>query len=229
MSVPRLSSCLRILAAIALTAQLSAAATTVPPRPTKQVSAVHPADLLAQGVDGEAKIIFTVDENGKVVNPTVRSATDPAFGEAALAAIQQWEFTPATVDGVPAAKRVAQVFTFEAPIDRKLVAAAGREVFIQPDPEPLVDATALSVPLKVVEPPQAEYPFALAGSGRKGEANISFIVGTDGMAWNPTVEGKADEFTLPAIVAVLRAKWEPPTQDGAPVNVRTSLTVVVAE
>jgi TonB family protein len=59
---------------------------------------VYPAAVKSK-VAGKAVIACDVDEHGKVVNPTVSSATDPAFGAAALESVRAWRFVPAVKAG----------------------------------------------------------------------------------------------------------------------------------
>ncbi len=62
------------------------------------IDPVYPPSLKPK-VTGKAVIACEVDEHGKVVNPTVSSATDPAFGAAALEAVRTWRFVPAVKAG----------------------------------------------------------------------------------------------------------------------------------
>lgn len=48
---------------------------------------------------GSVFVIFTVDETGKVVDPKVKTSSDPVFEAAALAAIKRWKFEPAKRNG----------------------------------------------------------------------------------------------------------------------------------
>jgi protein TonB len=43
---------------------------------------------------GEVDVKFTVNANGDVVNAMVAKSSDPAFDDAALAAVRNWKFTP---------------------------------------------------------------------------------------------------------------------------------------
>jgi len=71
------------------------------PTPIKRVQPSYPAELKAARVTGEAVISFVVDANGSVKNLRVEKATEPAFGEAALAAVAAWEFEPGRKNGKP--------------------------------------------------------------------------------------------------------------------------------
>jgi RNA polymerase sigma factor (sigma-70 family) len=84
------------------------------PRPTVQVQPLYPLAMRFDGVFGEAFISFVAAADGNVVDATVASATDPAFGEAALAAVKNWKFTPGKKAGqtVNTRMQVPIVFTF---------------------------------------------------------------------------------------------------------------------
>jgi TonB family protein len=66
----------------------------------------YPARLRDAGVQGEATIDFIVMSDGSVAQPTVFAATDPRFGDAAVACVKTWKFKPAQVDGKPVAVRM---------------------------------------------------------------------------------------------------------------------------
>lgn len=85
------------------------------PRPFVGPSPEYPAKLLRAKVSGEAVIDFTINENGMVVDPAIARATDPAFGESALAAARMWRFLPRVRDGRPVATKVAMPFLFKLP------------------------------------------------------------------------------------------------------------------
>lgn len=61
---------------------------------------------------GTVYIIFIVDQRGRVENPIVQNATDPAFEKPALAAIKQWKFEPGKRNGQPVRFRMRIPITF---------------------------------------------------------------------------------------------------------------------
>jgi TonB family protein len=62
---------------------------------------VYPAELAAAGTAGGAILELIITAEGRVSRATVLRASHPEFGQAAQAAVLQWEFTPAKKDGVP--------------------------------------------------------------------------------------------------------------------------------
>jgi TonB family protein len=75
----------------------------------------YPASLKAANIKGQASVAIHIGANGAVSNPVVRSATDPAFGDAALAAVQMWRFLPTIKDDHPVETQAVVPFTFEPP------------------------------------------------------------------------------------------------------------------
>lgn len=69
------------------------------PRPLFQAKPVYPAEMRRRKADGTVFVLFVVDPEGKVVNPRVERSTDQAFEKAALDAVRQWRFEPATRNG----------------------------------------------------------------------------------------------------------------------------------
>jgi TonB family protein len=84
------------------------------PRPLVVTDPIYPAALKTK-TNGKAVIAISVDQNGKVLNPSVRSATDPAFGAVAVEAIAQWRFVPRVKDGHPVESTVEVPFDFSPP------------------------------------------------------------------------------------------------------------------
>jgi protein TonB len=61
---------------------------------------------------GSVYVLFVVDQNGRVENPTVQSASDPVFERPALAAVKQWKFEPGRRKGQPVRFRMRVPITF---------------------------------------------------------------------------------------------------------------------
>ena len=61
----------------------------------------YPPALRKQNLKGRAVISVRIGANGDVFDPVIKSATDPAFGDAALAAVKLWRFLPKVSNGYP--------------------------------------------------------------------------------------------------------------------------------
>jgi protein TonB len=68
---------------------------------------------LRKKMPAKVTVLFIVDQTGRVQNPTVQSASDPAFEAAVLQALKQWKFEPGKRGGEAVRFRMRQPFTFE--------------------------------------------------------------------------------------------------------------------
>jgi TonB family protein len=75
----------------------------------------YPPSLVAANLKGQAMVAFRIGPNGAVYNPVVKSATDPAFGDAALAAVRIWRFLPAVKDDAAVGIDVVVPVVFDSP------------------------------------------------------------------------------------------------------------------
>ena len=100
----------------ALTARSAAAAPAVQaPRPVQQVPATYPL-AAASSSPQRVELLVTVGVDGGVGEVSVASSAGPAFDAAAIAAVRQWRFTPATQGGAPVAARIRVPFVFPPPL-----------------------------------------------------------------------------------------------------------------
>ena len=80
---------------------------TRPPALVQQVEPVFPAELIDAGASGTVTLELDIGADGKVFEARVAQSAGEAFDAAALAAARQFVFTPAEIDGVPAAVRIS--------------------------------------------------------------------------------------------------------------------------
>ncbi len=87
-----------------------------PPILLKQITPNYPEYARRRGIEGFVILQFTININGRVINPSVQQANPPDhFETAALRAIKQWQFSPGRNDnGTPIPCR------FQMRIDFKL-------------------------------------------------------------------------------------------------------------
>lgn len=69
------------------------------PKALAQPMPAYPRSLLAKPIEGQAKVRFYVDEDGRVRLPEIIEATTPEFGAAAIAAVSQWRYEPPQLGG----------------------------------------------------------------------------------------------------------------------------------
>jgi protein TonB len=73
---------------------------------TKTVGPEFPESARRKGITGWVEVVFTVTPKGTVADAEVRSSSpEEVFDDAALKAVKQWRFEPATKDGQPIATR----------------------------------------------------------------------------------------------------------------------------
>lgn len=199
------------------------------PAPLDTIAPVYPDALIESGKDGVAKLTFVVNKKGLVEDPTVTETSEPEFGEAAMAAIREWRFRPATVDGKPVSKKVSIPFQFTASTENKLNAHVGRKVYSTIDAK-LVRTRDLDERPVVVERARAPYPPALAGSGLDERVAVNVTIGPDGKVYNPEVlDMDRPVFLIPALVGAAGYVFEPPMKDGKPVYSTFEMTIWVYE
>lgn len=61
---------------------------------------------------GRVKVIFIVDKNGRVINPVVKSSSDPVFEKFAIATVKKWKFEPGKRNGKPVKFRMLAPVVF---------------------------------------------------------------------------------------------------------------------
>ena len=93
---------------------VAAGALDVPPKPISRREPLPPATLPAGANDGDAVVECLIDQEGRVRLPRIKSATDDAFGYAAVQAVSAWWFEPPLVDGQPVVVRAEFPFKFVA-------------------------------------------------------------------------------------------------------------------
>ncbi len=84
------------------------------PKPFVGPTPEYPPKLKRAKTKGTAVIHFDIGPTGRVRDPVIKSATDAAFGESALAAARQWRFLPRIKGGVAVTSSVDLPFAFDA-------------------------------------------------------------------------------------------------------------------
>src|SRR5262245_47753015 len=84
------------------------------PQAIAQSAPMYPAELRRRRVEGTVSVVFLVDTEGRVTNPTVEKSTDPAFERAALEAVRRWRFEPGTRQGHKVQFKMRVPITFRA-------------------------------------------------------------------------------------------------------------------
>jgi TonB family protein len=78
-----------------------------PPKPIKTADPEYPPEARDKHLPGKDNLIVLVNEDGFPEVLQVQKESNHIFDEAALRAVSQWRFKPATKDGKPVAVIIA--------------------------------------------------------------------------------------------------------------------------
>jgi len=85
---------------------------TRPPAVERFVEAAYPPEAEAQTLEGRVLLSIDISATGEVTRAEVVEPAGHGFDEAALAAIRQFRFTPAEIDGKPSPVRITYAYDF---------------------------------------------------------------------------------------------------------------------
>ncbi|HUL53277.1 MAG TPA: TonB family protein [Opitutaceae bacterium] len=206
------------------------AADTSAVRVKERTLAVYPYELAVAGVEGEAELQFDVDPGGVARDIVVVRANEPAFGFAAKAMLEAWQFEPRIENGkaVSALAQTLKVRFDSASSDVALDASARRLLAeLKKDTPDITRAGSLDgVPwaVKTVNPVHPRD--LLKRSGVAGEATIDFLVDPNGRVQLPRIVSATQwEFGWAAATALLRFEFTPPMKGGVPTATRMRLPI----
>jgi protein TonB len=69
------------------------------PEAVSQIPPAYPPELRKAKIEGLVTLVFVLNEEGRVEEPRVESASRPEFEKPALEAIRKWRFRPGMKDG----------------------------------------------------------------------------------------------------------------------------------
>ena len=196
-----------------------------------KVSPKHPQALYELAIEGSAVVIVTVDMFGKAKEPEVESATHREFGIAASLAASEWQFEPATKNGIPIEIRVNLPFRFEIAMEHKLNVQLGREVFIALDVPVIASSDLPQAPVPSYVPPFSDfYPESLRGTGTSASVNLEFVISPTGQVLNPHIISISTEgFEQAALIAASHMTFHPVLVEGKPVYASIIRPIQIAE
>ena len=85
-----------------------------PPTKTKDVKPVYPASMREAGREGRVPLEAIIGRDGAVLSVRVATAqVHPDFAQAAIDAVQQWQFTPTLLNGKPVEVVMTVTIEFE--------------------------------------------------------------------------------------------------------------------
>ncbi len=85
---------------------------TKPPQLLRFVEATYPEEAIKDGLTGEVVLQVDIAADGSVADAQVTGGAGHGFDEAALAAVKQFGFSPAEIDGAPAPVRIEYRYHF---------------------------------------------------------------------------------------------------------------------
>jgi TonB family protein len=83
-----------------------------PPKLKKFVEAVYPEDKQKAGIGARVVLAIDVEDSGRVGNVEVVTSAGADFDVAAMAAVRQFEFEPAILDGTPVPVKIQYAYKF---------------------------------------------------------------------------------------------------------------------
>lgn len=191
---------------------------------------VFPRDAQLANRSGDVTVVFAIGPQGSVLQARPDGDADPILAAAAVAAVEAFQFKPATREGRPSAALLRMKFDFnrrgmgDAPVtatDRALLRR------LRESPGDFVPLSALdALPVAVSQkPPQT--PVGLAAEGGTAEALVEFIIDRRGIARLPhALEATSPAVGAAAVQAVASWRFEPPLKDGIPVDAVATIPVV---
>lgn len=184
-----------------------------PARVLEKVTPDYPLAMRRYGLSGEVKIAFDVDEQGRVRNPVIVESDNPGFDEAALRALLQWKFAPATRDGAPVASR-------HLPVAIKFNRTGDDAYRLRREP----DQSKLPPHLRYDTPPSFRgvlvpvYPYSLRRDGVRGKARAAVMIDARGRVEGVKVlAADRPEFGRALAAALEGFRFDPAYNNGKPV------------
>jgi len=180
-----------------------------PPLLNSWVPPVYPTKAIEQKLQGTVQLRFVVNESGVVTKARALRSSNPVFEDAAVQSVLQWRFDPAVEGGRKVPKSLDLQFPFElADLKRKT----------DPKFPPQwagFTALRLSPSTKAVQKTDraADYPDSLLPLLLRGEVQVGFTVGPDGLAHAPRVIAATHaDFVRPALAAISQWTFQPAMQ-----------------
>jgi len=178
------------------------------PKPISTPDPVYPEGYKASGARGMVVLEILIDPQGRVVERSVMSSTDPRLASAALKATESWTYEPGIKDHSPVYTRMRVPFEFGPGDD----ADRSKGSFTAP---------------VVTYQERPVYPFSLRLSQVRGQVMVGFVVDPQGNVIQPTViQSTHPDFEAPTIEAILNWRFKPGIHNGHPVFTHMEVPVI---
>jgi len=174
-------------------------------RDPKVIARVSPKlNEYEETLDGEVMVRVNLDDKGKITETFVSHSSNSRLNQAALAAVSQWHFKPAIIDGEAIASKVMVPFHFQGngdAIEEETTSYVDRQVCAVYQPQPRITSDIADIDGRV------EIVVSVDPSGYVSEAKV--------------LNSSDDRLNTVALNTVKRWKFEPAMRDGAPVESKT--------
>ncbi|TVR48323.1 MAG: TonB family protein [Puniceicoccaceae bacterium] len=194
-----------------------------PPKIETQTPVNYPYLLRARSIEGFARVVVVVDQQGRPADVVVYDASHPQFGMALARSVREWTFQPALVEGEAAQSRVIlrSDFSLRGTVTNMTTTEFLMNMldrFTNPDFYRLSrfdELDRLPERTKEVAP---VFPEEARGMDLTGEVMVHFVIDPDGKVRVPGIRRAEDEL-LAAVALQAIQEWEftPPTRKGRPV------------
>jgi TonB family protein len=186
----------------------------------------YPSSLTLAGITkGYAVVAVSIDTEGKVQDSLVLAYTQPQLARASLAAVNDWVFIPARLDG--AAVPVRTELRFDFTVEGAVISSNLTNHFFFDNFDHLGDGAPAYRPSRVAELDQLpvrvagdspRYDTKAAKAGVRGRVEVHFYIDEQGGVRLPAVSAGTDYYLMEQAVAAVRHwRFAPPTSHGRPV------------
>jgi TonB family protein len=170
------------------------------------VQPAYPPAAAKARQEGDVTVEFVVEPDGHVSEATVQQSTAALFEEAALQAVREWKFEPATEKGQPIRSAMA------VPVRFTLEQLRQKRVPISP-PEELRPHGLKVTSARATNSVDPDYPDELMARKLPGRVDLAFVIDEQGRAATPHVRWASHAaFVESALRAVEKMKFEPAHQ-----------------
>ena len=180
--------------------------------------------------DGYATMLFTIDDDGRVIDSIATEASHLAFEKAMQETLVKWRFEPAVGNTTPRRELIQFDFRRSGIVSSLSQRDASKSFFpAKPtdDDRPIrtVNWSDLPNPPQRVAGAMPAYPESLRTQAIHGVALLSFIIDTQGRVRVPVSLNASDApFAQAALAAVKQWRFTPAEHNGEPVNLRVERT-----
>lgn len=193
-----------------------------PPSVATWVPPVYPPDALKEKVGGMVMGRIIVDDTGRVIAARALKTPDARLGEAAVAALRRWTFTPARDNQ----RAVAMCLDVPLRFDPK----KGAESWPAASLPPLDVVLHMGAPRRTAATgksgPVGDYPETLKSRRLQGTVTVACRVDAAGRASAPRILAATHaDFVLPALASFAQWQFTPAMQGDLPVAAELSVEI----